>query len=44
VIKSGSGHVDVHDRESPVLFAQPVLRMLINQSLVASNRVGQSDG
>ncbi|TMJ66919.1 MAG: 30S ribosomal protein S9, partial [Alphaproteobacteria bacterium] len=30
-------------RESPVYFARPVLRMLINQPLVATNRLGQFD-
>ena len=42
-IKPGSGRIDVNGRESPVYFARPVLRMLINQPLVASNRLGQFD-
>jgi len=42
-IKPGSGRVDVNDRESPVYFARPVLRMIINQPLVATNRLGQFD-
>ena len=42
-IKPGSGRIDVNDRESPVYFARPVLRMLINQPLVAANRLGQFD-
>src|SRR5260370_28270401 len=42
-IKPGAGRIDVNGRESPVYFARPVLRMLINQPLVASNRLGQFD-
>jgi small subunit ribosomal protein S9 len=42
-IKSGSGRIDVNGRESPVYFARPVLRMLINQPLAATNRLGQFD-
>jgi small subunit ribosomal protein S9 len=42
-IKPGAGRVDVNGRESPVYFARPVLRMLINQPLVAANRLGQFD-
>jgi small subunit ribosomal protein S9 len=42
-LKPGSGRIDVNGRESPVYFARPVLRMLINQPLVAANRLGQFD-
>src|SRR5258705_8433293 len=42
-IKPGAGKIDVNGRESPVYFARPVLRMLINQPLVATNRLGQFD-
>ena len=42
-IKPGAGRIDVNGRESPVYFARPVLRMLINQPLVATNRFGQFD-
>src|SRR5215831_6718102 len=42
-IKPGSGRIEVNGRESPVYFARPVLRMLINQPFVASNRLGQFD-
>jgi small subunit ribosomal protein S9 len=42
-IKPGSGKIDVNGRESPTYFARPVLRMLINQPLVAANRLGQFD-
>ena len=42
-IKPGNGKIDVNGRESPIYFARPVLRMLINQPLVAANRLGQFD-
>jgi small subunit ribosomal protein S9 len=42
-LKPGSGRIDVNGRESPTYFARPVLRMLINQPLVATNRLGQFD-
>jgi small subunit ribosomal protein S9 len=42
-IKPGNGAVKVNDRESPVYFARPVLRMIINQPFVAANRLGQFD-
>jgi small subunit ribosomal protein S9 len=42
-IKPGIGKIDVNGRESPIYFARPVLRMLINQPLVAANRLGQFD-
>ena len=42
-IKPGNGKIDVNGRESPTYFARPVLRMLINQPLVATNRLGQFD-
>ena len=42
-IKPGAGRIDVNGRESPIYFARPVLRMLINQPLVATNRFGQFD-
>jgi small subunit ribosomal protein S9 len=42
-IKAGSGRIDVNGRDSPVYFARPVLRMIINQPLVASDRLGQFD-
>jgi small subunit ribosomal protein S9 len=42
-IKPGSGKIDVNGRESPVYFARPVLRMLLNQPFVAANRLGQFD-
>jgi small subunit ribosomal protein S9 len=42
-IKPGSGAILVNGRESPVYFARPVLRMLMNQPFVASSREGQYD-
>jgi small subunit ribosomal protein S9 len=42
-IKPGNGKIEVNGRESPVYFARPVLRMLINQPFVSSNRLGQFD-
>jgi small subunit ribosomal protein S9 len=42
-IKPGNGRVAVNGRESPVYFARPVLRMIINQPFVAANRLGQFD-
>jgi small subunit ribosomal protein S9 len=42
-IKPGSGKILVNGRESPVYFARPVLRMLMNQPFVASAREDQYD-
>jgi small subunit ribosomal protein S9 len=42
-IKPGGGKVTVNDRPVEVFFARPVLRMLIQQPLVAANRQGQYD-
>ncbi|HEX2654237.1 MAG TPA: 30S ribosomal protein S9, partial [Xanthobacteraceae bacterium] len=42
-IKPGSGKVTVNTRPIEVFFARPVLRMLIQQPLVAANRQGQYD-
>jgi small subunit ribosomal protein S9 len=42
-IKPGTGKIDVNGRESPIYFARPVLRMLINQPFVSANRLGQFD-
>jgi len=42
-IKPGPGKVTVNDRALEVFFARPVLRMLINQPLIAANRNGQFD-
>ena len=42
-IKPGPGKIEVNTRTIEVYFARPVLRMLIQQPLVASNRHGQYD-
>ena len=42
-IKPGQGKIEVNGRDSPVYFARPVLRMLINQPFAAANRLGQFD-
>jgi len=42
-IKPGKGKVVVNDRESQVYFARPVLRMLIQQPFLVTNRVDQYD-
>ena len=42
-IKPGTGKITVNNREIEVFFARPVLRMMISQPLVASNRNGQYD-
>jgi small subunit ribosomal protein S9 len=42
-IKPGAGKITVNTRPIEVFFARPVLRMLIQQPLVASNRHGQYD-
>ena len=42
-IKPGSGKVVVNTRTIETFFARPVLRMLIQQPLVAANRVTQFD-
>ena len=42
-IKPGGGVVTVNERAIEVYFARPVLRMLIQQPLVASNRQSQYD-
>ncbi|MBI1205421.1 MAG: 30S ribosomal protein S9 [Rhodopseudomonas sp.] len=42
-IKPGSGKVTVNTRTIETFFARPVLRMLIQQPLVAANRVTQYD-
>jgi small subunit ribosomal protein S9 len=42
-IKPGTGKVTVNGRDSPVYFARPVLRMLLNQPFLVTERVGQFD-
>jgi small subunit ribosomal protein S9 len=42
-IKRGSGKITVNGRDQDVYFARPVLRMLLQQPLEASERVGEFD-
>jgi small subunit ribosomal protein S9 len=42
-VKPGKGTITVNTRAVEVFFARPVLRMLIQQPLVAANRSGQYD-
>ena len=42
-IKMGAGKILINERAVEVYFARPVLRMLIQQPLVAANRQGQYD-
>ena len=42
-IKPGSGQIQVNTKTIETFFARPVLRMLIQQPLVATNRNGQYD-
>ena len=42
-IKMGAGKIIINDRPVETYFARPVLRMMIQQPLVASNRQGQYD-
>jgi small subunit ribosomal protein S9 len=42
-IKPGTGKITVNGRDSPVYFARPVLRMLLNQPFGIANRDGQYD-
>ncbi|MGB8529404.1 MAG: 30S ribosomal protein S9, partial [Rhodoplanes sp.] len=42
-IKPGAGKITVNNKTVETYFARPVLRMLIQQPLVAANRDGQYD-
>jgi len=42
-VKLGGGKIVINDRPVETYFARPVLRMLIQQPLVAANRQGQFD-
>ena len=42
-IKPGSGKITVNGRDEKVYFARPVLRMILRQPLIATNRDGQFD-
>ena len=42
-VKPGSGKITVNGKEFGAYFARPVLQMILNQPIVAANRVGQFD-
>jgi small subunit ribosomal protein S9 len=42
-IRPGNGKIEVNGRDSPVYFARPVLRMLLSQPFVVTDRLGQFD-
>jgi small subunit ribosomal protein S9 len=42
-IKPGTGKIIINDRDETVYFARPVLRMILRQPLIATNRDGQFD-
>ena len=42
-IKPGPGKITINGRDSPIYFARPVLRMLLNQPFVVANRLGEYD-
>ncbi|MGH6870878.1 MAG: 30S ribosomal protein S9 [Rhizomicrobium sp.] len=42
-IKPGRGAITVNGREEKIYFARPVLRMILRQPLIATNRDGQFD-
>jgi small subunit ribosomal protein S9 len=42
-IRPGTGKIEVNGRDSPIYFARPVLRMLLNQPFVVTDRLGQFD-
>ena len=42
-VNPGAGKIVINTREIEIYFARPVLRMLIQQPLVATNRSGQYD-
>ena len=42
-IKPGLGRITVNGKEEKIYFARPVLRMILRQPLVATNRDGQFD-
>ena len=42
-VQPGAGKIVINTRELEIYFARPVLRMLIQQPLIATNRKGQYD-
>lgn len=42
-VKPGTGKITINDKEFEKYFARPVLQMILQQPIVASNRAGQFD-
>ena len=42
-LKPGTGKIEINGRDSPVYFARPVLRMLMNQPFQVADRAGAYD-
>jgi small subunit ribosomal protein S9 len=42
-VKPGSGKITINDKEFAAYFARPVLQMILQQPIVATNRGGQFD-
>ncbi len=42
-VKPGSGRITINDKDFNAYFARPVLQMILQQPIVASNRNGQYD-
>ena len=42
-VKPGTGRIIINDKEEKIYFARPVLRMIVRQPLIATNRDGQFD-
>ncbi len=42
-VKPGTGRIVINDKDEKVYFARPVLRMIVRQPLIATNRDGQFD-
>jgi small subunit ribosomal protein S9 len=42
-VKAGSGKITVNGKDFTAYFARPVLQMILQQPIVAANRVGQFD-
>jgi small subunit ribosomal protein S9 len=42
-IRPGNGKIEINGHDSPVYFARPVLRMLLSQPFVVTDRLGQFD-
>ncbi|MEZ5839856.1 MAG: 30S ribosomal protein S9 [Hyphomicrobiales bacterium] len=42
-VKPGSGKIQVNDKDFTEYFGRPVLRMILQQPIVAANRAGQYD-